>query len=126
MLLFLLIVVPMLELAVLLLSGKTIGVISTLLIIIITGILGAYLAKQQGMETIRKAQEQLHYGEIPGESIVDGICILIGGILLLVPGFITDIVGFLLLIPKSRHAFKRQLKKMFQKWIDRGNIWIIR
>lgn len=122
----LLIVIPALEIAVLLLSGKTIGVLPTFSIIILTGVVGAYLAKKQGLETMRRAQQRLHAGEIPGESIIDGICIFAGGLLLLTPGFITDTLGFLLLIPQIRRVFKRFLKQMFKRRIDRGNIKIIR
>ncbi|MDE3839884.1 membrane protein FxsA [Bacillus methanolicus] len=121
-----LIIVPALEIAFLLLSGKTIGVLPTIFLLIFTGVLGAYLAKRQGLETIRKAQEQLRYGQIPGDALLDGICILIGGTLLLTPGFITDMAGFLLLAPPTRKFFKMLLIKAFKRWIDKGNVTIIR
>ncbi|AIE61005.1 FxsA family protein [Bacillus methanolicus] len=125
-LLLFLIIVPAAEIAFLLLSGKTIGVLPTMFLLIFTGVLGAYLAKRQGLETIRKAQEQLRNGQIPGDALLDGICILIGGTLLLTPGFITDVVGFLLLAPLTRKFFKRLLIKAFKRWIDKGTITIIR
>ncbi|EIJ79237.1 phage T7 F exclusion suppressor FxsA [Bacillus methanolicus PB1] len=121
-----LIIVPALEIAILLLSGKTIGVLPTIFLLIFTGVLGAYLAKRQGLETIRKVQEQLRYGQIPGDALLDGICILIGGTLLLTPGFITDTAGFLLLAPPMRKFFKKLLIKAFKRWIDKGNLMIIR
>ncbi|MGG0719759.1 FxsA family protein [Robertmurraya massiliosenegalensis] len=124
-LLFLLII-PAGEIFVLLLSGKIIGVWATISIIILTGILGAYLTKQQGLETLRRAQLDMQYGRVPGEAIVDGICILVGGILLLTPGFITDTMGFLLLFPQTRGFFKGLMKKGLKKWIDNGNVTIIR
>jgi UPF0716 protein FxsA len=122
----LLIAIPAAEIAVLLLSGKTIGVGATLLLIIATGVIGAYLAKREGLQTIRKAQEQLQHGQIPGSAVLDGICILIGGILLLTPGFITDIIGFFLLFPPTRKFFKFLMLRNIKKRIDRGNIKIIR
>ncbi|UII55156.1 membrane protein FxsA [Cytobacillus spongiae] len=125
-LLLLLIIIPASEIGILLLSGKTIGVWPTLLMIIFTGILGAYLAKKQGLETIRKAQEQMQYGQIPGDAILDGICILIGGTVLLTPGFITDALGFLLLAPPTRKFFKMLLIKGLKNWMNRGRITIIR
>lgn len=125
-LLALLIIVPAAEISVLLLSGKYIGLWPTIFAIIFTGVLGAYLAKREGMETLKKAQEQLKFGQIPGEALLDGICILAGGILLLTPGFITDMFGFLLLVPSLRKFFKRWLRKSFRKWLDRGTITIIR
>ncbi|EAR64031.1 hypothetical protein B14911_07428 [Bacillus sp. NRRL B-14911] len=124
--LLLLIVIPAAEIGVLLLSGKVIGVWLTILLIICTGLLGAYLAKKQGLETIRRVQEQLGRGQLPGDAVLDGICILVGGTLLLTPGFITDITGFLLLLPPSRIFFKNILMKIFRSRIQRGNIKIIR
>ena len=93
--LFLLIIVlPAIEIAVLLLSGHLIGVWLTLLLILVTGALGLFLAKRQGIETWRKAQEQMQYGYMPGNEIIDGICILIGGIFLVLPGLISDVIGY--------------------------------
>lgn len=120
------IIIPAADIGVLLFSGKTIGVLPTLLFILLTGVLGAYLAKKEGLQTIRKAQEQLRYGQIPGESVLDGVCILIGGTLLITPGFITDILGFLMLFPPTRKPFKFLIKNTFRKWINKGNIKIIK
>ena len=125
-LIILFIAIPAAEIGLLLFSGKTIGVWPTILLIILTGVIGAYLAKREGLQTIRKAQEQLRNGEIPGEAVLDGICILIGGILLLLPGFITDISGFLLLFPLTRRLFKLLMINSIRKKIKRGNIKIIK
>lgn len=125
-LLLFLIVIPATEIGVLLLSGKTIGIVPTVLLIVFTGVFGAYLAKKQGIETIRKVQSQLRMGEIPSEALIDGVCILIGGIFLLTPGFITDAVGFLLLIPQMRNKLKHFLEQLFRRWIQHGNVWIIK
>jgi UPF0716 protein FxsA len=125
-LLLFLIIVPAVEIAFLLLSGKTIGILPTIFLLIFTGVLGAYLAKREGLETIRKAQEQLRYGQIPGDALLDGICILLGGTLLLTPGFITDVIGFLLLAPPTRKFFKIQLIEAFKRWIEKGTVTIIR
>jgi UPF0716 protein FxsA len=122
----LIIIIPAMDIGLLLFSGKTIGVWPTLLFIILTGVIGAYLAKREGLQTIRRAQEQLRYGQIPGEAVLDGICILIGGTLLLTPGFITDLIGFLMLFPPTRKLFKFFMKNSFRKWIDRGKIKIIK
>lgn len=124
--LLLLIIVPATEIGIFILSGKTIGVMPTMMLIVFTGVVGAYLAKKQGLETIQKVQNQLRHGEVPGEALIDGVCILIGGLLLLTPGFITDIVGFLLLVPQTRTVFKKMLEKIFRRWIHKGNVKIIR
>ena len=125
-LVLMLIIVPAAEIAILLLSGKTIGVLPTLAIIILTGVLGGFLAKKQGLEVVRKFQMDMQYGRVPGEALLDGICILIGGILLLSPGYITDAAGFLLLIPATRSSLKVILLKIFKHWIDKKNVTIIR
>ncbi|MFJ5716733.1 FxsA family protein [Neobacillus sp. NPDC093127] len=122
----LIIAIPAAEIGLLLFSGKTIGVWPTLLLIILTGVIGAYLAKREGLQTIRKAQAQLQNGQIPGEAVLDGICILAGGILLLLPGFITDISGFLMLFPPTRRVFKFFMINSLRKRIQRGNIKIIK
>ncbi|MDQ0220081.1 membrane protein FxsA [Peribacillus cavernae] len=125
-LLLLLIVIPAVEIAVLLLSGRTIGVWPTLLLIISTGLIGAFLAKQQGLETLRKAQEQMRYGQLPGDALLDGICILIGGTFLLTPGFVSDLIGLVLLLPPTRKIIKPVLLKMIRNMIDKRKITIIR
>ncbi|GLB58478.1 FxsA family protein [Cytobacillus sp. NCCP-133] len=124
--LLLLIIVPAAEIGVLLLSGNTIGLWPTLAIIIFTGILGAYLTKKQGLETVRKVQDQLRYGQMPGDAILDGACILVGGTLLLTPGFITDGIGFTLLAPPTRNFYKKILLAVLRRWVDKGTITIIR
>ena len=114
----LIIVIPSADIALLLLSGKTIGVWPTVALILLTGFIGAYLAKREGLQTIRKAQEQLRRGQLPGEALLDGICILVGGTLLITPGFITDITGFLMLFPPTRRIFKYFMLKAFRKRIQ--------
>ena len=93
--------------------------------IIATGLGGAYLAKYQGLLTMRKVQEQMNRGIMPGEEMIDGLCILLGGILLLAPGFLTDIMGLLLLLPPTRTMIKPVFRKMFRKKVERNTITII-
>jgi UPF0716 protein FxsA len=121
-----LVLVPAAEIGILLYAGQAFGVWTTILLIILTGFLGAYLAKQQGLEIIRKTQEQLRRGEMPGDAILDGVSILVGGTLLLTPGFVTDTLGFLLLAPPTRKFFKVLMMKAFRNWIDKGDIKVIR
>jgi UPF0716 protein FxsA len=118
------ILVPAAELGVLLLSGKTIGIWPTILLLIVTGVLGSYLAKKQGINTIRKVQEQIQLGRLPGNEIVDGVCVLFGGLLLLSPGFLTDIMGLILLLPLSRNFVKPLLLKLVRKWMNKNTIII--
>lgn len=124
--LFLLIALPVVEIAILLLSGHLIGIWPTLLLIIITGVFGVFLAKRQGVETLRKAQEQMRYGSMPGHEIIDGICILIGGVFLLLPGFVSDIIGIILLLPFTRNLFKPLVIGFIMNRMNRGRVNIIR
>lgn len=123
--LLLFIVMPACELGVLIWSGRTFGILPTVLLIITTGIGGVYLAKYQGLKTMRKVQEQLNMGIMPNEQLIDGICILLGGVLLLAPGFLTDILGLVLLLPLTRVLIKKPMKKMFYKKIKNNTITII-
>ena len=123
---FLFILIPAAEISVFLLSEKVIGILPTFLLIILTGVIGIYLAKYQGLQTIRKVQEQIRSGIIPGEEMMNGICILAGGIMLLSPGFITDIAGLFVLWPQTRRFLKPMLMKWFQKRFERNTVTIIR
>lgn len=95
-------IIPAIELYLLITVGSIVGAPITILIIILTGVLGAYLAKTQGLLTMRSAMEELRNGKTPTEGLVHGILIVVAGIVLITPGFFTDIVGFLLLIPTTR------------------------
>lgn len=113
------IVVSALEIGLLVLASDLIGVWPTIALIILTGIVGGALAKKQGAEVIKLAQLQLQRGEIPSEAILDGICVLTGGILLVTPGFISDFTGFMLLIPFTRSILKILLRKLIKKGFSR-------
>ncbi|MGE6628911.1 FxsA family protein [Bacillus sp. NPDC077027] len=104
---------PTVEIGLFLTSSKLIGVLPTVLLILLTSILGAYLAKKQGVEVYQKVQRDLQYGRMPGASIVDGFCILAGGLLLLIPGFLSDFIGALLLIPFTR----KRMKPLLERWL---------
>jgi UPF0716 protein FxsA len=117
------IIVPVTELYLLIEVGKKIGTLTTISIIIFTGILGAYLVKHQGFMILRKIQNDLNEGTIPEDSLIQGVIILAGGILLLTPGFVTDIVGFIFLIPASRNVVKKYLLKWLKGKIKEGNFY---
>ena len=122
------ILIPMIEIIVLLVSGSYLGIGWTVFLIFFTGIVGVLLAKKQGLQTIQRAKEQLSKGFMPGEEVFNGICILIGGFLLLLPGFISDMAGLLLLIPYTRKAFKPILYTLLTKYMSKSKktITIIR
>ncbi|GEN31501.1 UPF0716 protein FxsA [Cerasibacillus quisquiliarum] len=117
-----LLIISALEIGIFIWVGGMIGPWWVVILIILTGLLGIYLAKQQGIDTLRRAQASIHYGQMPSEEIFDGICIIIGGAFLITPGFITDISGFILVLPMTRNLFKIQLKKILKKMIDNHTI----
>jgi len=122
-LLILFVIVPVTELYILIEVGKKIGSLTTIGIIILTGIIGAYLIKGQGFMILRKIQNDLNEGIMPGDSLIQGAIILAGGIFLLTPGFVTDIVGFIFLIPASRNIVKKYLLKWLKGKIKEGNFY---
>lgn len=121
----LLILIPAIEIAIFIWIGQYIGVSWTLLLIIATAFLGAWLARREGLQVIRLAQVQIQNRDMPSEAILDGICVLIGGIFLVTPGFVTDIIGFLLLLPFTRAIFKAWLKLWFGNLIRRRTVGVI-
>ena len=122
-LLILFVIVPVTELYILIEVGKKIGSLTTIGIIILTGIIGAYLVKGQGFMILKKIQNDLNEGIMPGDSLIQGVIILAGGILLLTPGFVTDIIGFIFLIPVSRRVVKKYLLKWLKGKVKKGNIY---
>lgn len=100
--LLLLTIVPAVELFLLLQIGSWLGPTSTFLLILITGIVGAALAKREGLGVLTRLQEEMRQGMPPGSRLVEGVLVLVGGLLLITPGVFTDLVGFLLIAPPTR------------------------
>ncbi len=117
-LLILFIVVPIIEIAILVKIGTILGFWPTMLIIIATGISGAILARIQGFIVFNRFRTELQMGRMPAEELIDALLILVGGILLLTPGLLTDLIGFLMLIPWSRQSFKKWLGDRFRRWLQ--------
>jgi len=99
----------LLEIYVLVSVGESIGGFSTVLLVVITALIGSTLLKQQGWSTMAKAQESMARGQTPAFEMLEGVVILISGVLLLTPGFITDALGLLGLMPWSRTYFIDQI-----------------
>lgn len=117
----LIIVVPALEIFTLIQVGQVIGGWLTFFLVIGMSALGAYLLKVQGRNTMRQISREMQMGSLPGDSLLDGACLLVGGTLLLTPGFLTDIVGMLLLLPGARELPKRLIKAYLMKMMQNGN-----
>ena len=121
-------IIPFLEIYLLIEIGSYIGAINTLMIVVLTGFLGALLARYQGLKTMLKVRESLARGEMPAEHLLDTLLIFLAGIVLLTPGFLTDLAGFTILIPTTRFHFKRWLRKKFDNLItsNRANVTLSR
>lgn len=106
--------VPFIEVTLLIELASRIGVWETLLIQVGTAFLGASLAKYEGLRVWNNIQQRLAEGEMPTERMIDGLMVFAGGLVLLTPGLITDVLGFLLLIPVTRKLFKAWILPKFQ------------
>jgi UPF0716 protein FxsA len=123
----LLIVVPIVEIWGLITVGRIIGAWETFGVLLLSGLIGVYLAGREGKRVWALARLQLSQRQLPTQSILDGICILIGGLLLLIPGFLTDIIGILLIIPPTRSIFRIWLIVLIQnKFLRSGKRMITR
>lgn len=123
-LLMLFVLVPAAEIMLLLYSGNTFGVLPTILLILISGIGGAYLAKRQGFKALTDLKSRMGTMEAPGNAMIDGVCIFFGAILLIMPGFITDIVGLLLLFKGPRNVVRPFIVGWIYKKMKQGRIVI--
>ncbi|WP_010099134.1 FxsA family protein [Ornithinibacillus scapharcae] len=110
------------EIGVIVWAGGIIGPWWVALLILFTGFLGVAIAKKEGVETWQRAQRLLQSGQVPTQEILDGISILIGGILLFSPGFITDITGFFLVLPFTRKFLRYFILIGIKKLIDHNKI----
>ena len=121
-LILLIIIGGMAELFILIKIGSHIGGFNTLLLVLMTTVLGALLARLQGLRTLRQIQLSLSQGQIPAEELIDGVLILFGGILLVIPGVLTDLFALVLLLPFTRTYFKRWLRRRFDRMMASGNV----
>ncbi|HDS16097.1 MAG TPA: FxsA family protein [Proteobacteria bacterium] len=118
--------VPALEIFLFLKLGGAIGLFNTLLIVLLTGIIGAGLARWQGAETMLRIRRSLQKGVTPAEEMIDAALIFVAGMVLLTPGFLTDFAGILLLWPPSRRQCKIFLRKKFNQWMASGQVTVVR
>ena len=118
--------IPILELYLLIEIGTVIGAINTILLVIVTGLTGAYLARMQGLQTMYRVRSKLQEGAMPAEDLIDAVIIFCAGIVLITPGLITDLAGLLLLFPYTRIRFKTWLRKKFDQWMQNPSVIIRR
>lgn len=119
------VLVPLLELTLLIQVGRWVGLWPTVGMVFLTGIVGAGLARMEGLRTLWAFRADLARGRIPAQPIQDGLAILVGGALLLTPGFVTDLFGFALLLPPSRRTLQRAVRTRLRKGIESGAIRVV-
>ena len=107
-------IIPVVEIYLLIQIGTIFGALTSIALVIVTGFLGAYLARIQGLQTLFRIQKSLREGQMPSSELLDALLIGIAGLVLLTPGFLTDAFGFLLLIPNTRTAIKQWLHRQIE------------
>lgn len=115
-------IVPLVELFILIKIGGQIGALNTVLLVVMTAVLGALLARLEGLRTLQQIQSSLSRGQIPAEELIDGVLIFAGGILLITPGVLTDLFALVLLFPFTRMHFKRWLRRRFDRMVASGSV----
>lgn len=116
--------IPVIELYLLIKIGTVIGGLNTVLLVIITGFLGAWLARMEGMNTMMKLRINMQQGLMPAEELIDAVIIFAAGVVLITPGLITDFFGLLLLWPVTRNKFKQFLRKKIREMQSQADIHI--
>jgi UPF0716 protein FxsA len=118
--------VPAIELFLIIKVGQTFGAFNTILFIIFTGVVGAFYTRQQGFVVFSNIQRKMHQGDLPGDDLINGAMLLVGGALLITPGFVTDFLGFSLIFPPIREAIKAVVRKQMEKKMRQGEVTIYR
>lgn len=119
------IVVPLLELVLLIRLGQMVGLWPTLGLVVFTGLTGAAMARAEGLRVLYGFRSELASGRLPGQALLDGVCVLIGGAFLLTPGILTDFTGFALLFPPTRHWIQRRMRRRIERGLREGSIQVV-
>jgi UPF0716 protein FxsA len=119
------VIVPILELVLLIELGQLMGLLPTLALVLFTGVAGAWLARAEGLRVFFQFQGELASGRLPGQAMLDGISVLVGGALLLTPGVLTDVAGFSLLFPPTRRWMQRRVRARLEHRIEEGTIRVV-
>lgn len=111
------IVIPFIEIMIFMMVGDQVGLMNTLFMALLTAVIGGLIVQYQGLHTLAHIRVALQRGQLPLNDLFDGICLVAAGALLITPGFLTDTIGFLLLIPLARTGL-RHLIKRYTRWED--------
>lgn len=119
------ITVPLIEIYLLMKVGSAIGAEATIAIVLLTGFVGAWLARQQGVSVLNRMRADMNRGVPPTGQLIDAALILVAGVVLLTPGFATDLMGILLLIPPVRDKLKQWLARKLSEMAQNGQVTVI-
>ena len=114
----LIILVPVLELIVMFKVAGAFGWLETLSVLVLISFVGAWLVRRQGLSMLMRIQRELSEGTVPTKSVVDGLLLLVAGVLLLTPGFVSDVFGILLVLPPTRIALRTALIRRYRSRIE--------
>ena len=123
-LLLLFIVLPAVELVLLIEIGRRLGSVETVALIVLTGIVGAALARSQGLQVLSRIQAEVAGGRLPADPLVDGMILLVAAALLVTPGVLTDAFGLLCLAPGFRRLLKAGLRRRFERAVAEGRVQV--
>ena len=115
-------IIPVSEIYILIAIGGQIGILPSIGLVILTGIVGASLARSQGLQTLGRIRDSFQQGAVPGEELLNALLIAIAGIVLLTPGFLTDAAGLFLLIPATRTLCREWLKRRIELVYAQRNV----
>ncbi|MFW6022108.1 MAG: FxsA family protein [Halanaerobiaceae bacterium] len=114
--------VPLIELALLIELSQYFGIMPTIILVAGTGLIGVSIARRQGYSVVNGIKTKLRQGIMPADDLIGGLLILIGGAMLLTPGLLTDLTGFLLILPLTRKFFAKIVKDKFMIYIQNINV----
>ena len=114
-LLLIVLIIPLIEIYLFIQIGGQIGAFNTILIILLTAVVGIYFVRLQGLNTLKSGVAQLYRNQIPIYEMMSGAALAIAALLLIIPGFATDLIGFLLALPITRNLFFKNFKKKYTK-----------
>lgn len=118
-------IVPLIDLLVLIPLGQEIGLIPTILLVVVTAMVGSWLGAREGRQAWKRIREDLANARLPGDSVLDGLAVAMACALLVTPGVITDAFGLILLIPASRGPIKRFARSKFTNMLQNPDVTVI-
>jgi len=114
-LLLIILFIPLVEIYLFIQIGAQIGAFNTILIILLTAVIGIYFVRLQGLSTLKSGVSQLYRNQIPIYEMISGAALAFAALLLIIPGFATDVIGFLLILPITRNLIFKYLGRKYKK-----------